>query len=396
MGENVVLRSEYLSKLESFKKNRDLIKIITGVRRSGKSILMKQFRKALEDEGENTIYVDLEEKRYILDSEMALYDNLRRNISEKGTYVLLDEVQLVPGWERVVNTVRLEFEANIYVTGSNAQMISSELGTHIAGRYVEISILPFSFKEFIMRYPTDDDNGYTQRFIQYLHWGGMPIIDLKDDESKNRAILRGVYDSVVNKDVRARMDIEQGLLENMTVFMMSNIGNLVSSNKISSGSLIGDPRTAEKYLKQLCECFIFYRADRYDIIGKKHLKTNAKFYAVDTGLRNTVLYGSERNDSALLENVVYLELIRRGYDVAVGSYKDREIDFTAWRGGEPEFYQVALTIADKSTADREFKSFKSMGPGFRRTVITLSRNFPEVPEGVKIVNAVDWMLGDGT
>lgn len=394
----VVPRIQYLSQLESYRKNPELIKVITGIRRSGKSELLRQFRQYLLDHGvsqQDVIYVDLEEKRYIIDSERMLYESIHNLIHTKGVYILLDEVQLIRGWERAVDTLRLEFEANIYITGSNSQMTSSELGTHLTGRFVEIHILPFSFREFIVRYPIDMENGYTQRFYQYLRWGGMPIVDLEDDESKNKAILRGVYDSIVNNDIRMRVDLEQGILENVTSFMMANIGNLVSITNITNGALIGDPRTTEKYLSELCKCFVFYKASKYDIIGKKHLRTNAKFYAADTGLRNVVIYGLEYNESALLENVVYLELIRRGYEVFVGSYKTREIDFTAWLNGEPEFYQVVLSLTDKNTLDRETRSFVSMGPDFKRIVITLDREFPEVPEGVKIINVIDWLLDFG-
>ncbi len=393
----MVPRRQYISVLDSYRKNVDTVKIITGIRRSGKSVLMKQFRDHLLADGvpeRDIIYIDLEEKRYVIDSERMLYESVRNAIRSEEVYVLLDEVQTVSGWERAIETVRLEFKANMYITGSNSKMMSSELGTHLTGRFVEIHILPFSFSEFMSRYPIDADNGYTQRFRQYLRWGGMPIIDLSDDETKNRAILKGVYDSIVNNDIRRRVDMDQDILESVTAFMMSNIGNLVSAGNITKGALIGDVRTTEKYLGELCRCFIFYRADRYDIIGKEHMRVNAKFYAADTGMRNATLYGSEYNESALLENAVYLELLRRGYAVSVGSYNDKEVDFTAWKGGDPEFYQVTLSLKDKRTLDRETRTLKAIGTGSKRTIVTMDREFPDVPEGIEIVNAADWMLGD--
>lgn len=395
MSRTNVSRIQYLSRLENYRSNPEIIKVITGIRRSGKSELLKQFRQHLLDDGvpeDDIVYVDLEEKRYVIDSERMLYESIRNMIHHNGVYILLDEVQLIYGWERAVDTLRLEFKANIYITGSNSQMTSSELGTHLTGRFVEIHILPFSFREFIARYPVDMNNGYTQRFHQYMRWGGMPIIDLTDDETKNRAILRGVYDSIVNNDIRMRVDLEQSILENVTSFMMSNIGNLVSTNNITHGALIGDPRTTERYLSELCRCFVFYKAARYDIIGKKHMRTNAKFYAADTGMRNVVLYGSEYNRSALLENIVYLELIRRGYEVSVGSYKDKEVDFTAWINEKPEFYQVSFSLTDKNTLNREVRSFASMGPDYKRIILTMDRDFPEVPEGVEVINVVDWLI----
>ena len=221
----------------------------------------------------------------------------------------------------------------------------------------------------------------------------MPIIDLDDDWKKNKTILRGVYDSIINNDIRPGMDMDQSMLDNMTTFMISNIGNLTSYNNIAVNSLIGDPRTAEKYLSKLCGCFIFYKANRYDLIGMKHMRTNAKFYLADTGFREAVLLGSEYNEGALLENAVFIELLRREYDVCVGSYKDKEVDFTAWRDGEPEFYQVALSLADGEVLRRELSSLKRLD-AVRKTVITMDRDLPDMPDGIQAVSAVDFFLGN--
>lgn len=396
MSERMVPRTEYIRQLDSFRKDAGLIKVITGVRRCGKSELMRQFRQHLMNDGVpegDIIYVDLERKRYVIDSERMLYETIRNSIRLDGCYILLDEVQLVKGWERVVTTARNEFGANIYITGSNSKMLSDELGTHITGRFVQIHVMPFSFREFLQRYPIDPDNGHTQRFVQYMHWGGMPIIDLDDDNTKNRAILRGVYDSIINHDIRPRVDLDQSILENVTSFMLSNTGNLTSAGRITEGALIGDPRTTEKYLFELCRCFIFYRSERYDIIGAKHMHSNAKYYPVDTGMMNTILYGHELNEAAMLECVVFLELVRRGYRVSVGSYRSREIDFTAWMEEcPPEFYQVALRLDDQRTLDRELDSFSKMGTGYRKVLITLDRDQYDVPDDVELVNVVDWLL----
>ena len=392
----MVPRTEYIRQLDSFRKDAELIKVITGVRRCGKSELMRQFRQHLMDDGVpegDIIYVDLERKRYVIDSERMLYETIRNSIRPDGCYILLDEVQLVKGWERVVTTARNEFGANIYITGSNSRMLSNELGTHITGRFVQIHVMPFSFHEFLQRYPIDPDNGHTQRFVQYMHWGGMPIIDLDDDNTKNRAILGGVYDSIINHDIRPRVDLDQSILENVTSFMLSNTGNLTSAGRITEGALIGDPRTTDRYLYELCRCFIFYRSERYDIIGAKHMHSNAKYYPVDTGMMNTILYGHELNEAAMLECVVFLELVRRGYRVSVGSYRSREIDFTAWMEEcPPEFYQVALRLDDQRTLDRELDSFRKMGTGYRKVLITLDRDQYDVPDDVELVNVVDWLL----
>ncbi len=389
-----VKRSFYIDQMMQYIDNADIVKVLTGVRRCGKSVLMEQFRQYLLDSGrteKEVLLVDLEKMRYVIDSERMLYDYLCNNISSERPVILMDEVQLIKGWERAVDSIRLKYGANIYITGSNSETVSEKLGTHLTGRFVEINVFPFSFKEFLCRYPIDNEAGYTQRLMQYLRFGGMPIIDLHDDNRKNRAILRGVYDSIINYDIRPDMEIDQRILDNITSFMISNIGNLTSYRNIAGSSYLGDPRTVEKYLGKLCGCFIFYKADRYDVIGREHMKTNAKFYLADTGFRDVILLGSEYNEGALLENAVFVELLRRGYRVSVGSYKGKEIDFTAWLDGEPEFYQVAWSAQDAKVQDRELRSMAKM-EGHRRFLITMDRDVANVPEGIEVVNAVDFFM----
>jgi len=389
-----VKRPFYIDQMMQYIDNADIVKVLTGVRRCGKSVLMEQFRQYLLDSGrteKEVLLVDLEKMRYVIDSERMFYDYLCNNISSERPVILIDEVQLIKGWERAVDSIRLKYGANIYITGSNSETVSEKLGTHLTGRFVEINVFPFSFKEFLCRYPIDNEAGYTQRLMQYLRFGGMPIIDLHDDNRKNRAILRGVYDSIINYDIRPDMEIDQRILDNITSFMISNIGNLTSYRNIAGSSYLGDPRTVEKYLGKLCGCFIFYKADRYDVIGREHMKTNAKFYLADTGFRDVILLGSEYNEGALLENAVFVELLRRGYRVSVGSYKGKEIDFTAWLDGEPEFYQVAWSAQDAKVQDRELRSMAKM-EGHRRFLITMDRDVANVPEGIEVVNAVDFFM----
>lgn len=389
-----VRRTEYLEILNGYRKNRPVIKVITGVRRCGKSVLLEQFRELLLEDGvpeDEIIQLNLDEKRYVIDSERGMYDHLRKAIASKGPYVLIDEVQLIRGWERVVDTIRRKTDANIYITGSNSETVSSDLGTHLTGRFVEIHMLPFSFREFVDRYPVDGNTGYTGRLRQYLRYGGFPLIDLRDDDVKNRAILRGLYNSILNEDIRSKLDVSQTKIENMTSFMMSNVGNQTSAGRIGRRAGISDQRTVERYLERLRACYMFYRAENYDIIGGGHLATTGKYYAVDTGLRNVMLKGSEYNEAALLENAVYLELMRRGYDVSVGSYKDSEIDFTAWSGGEVSYYQVSLDIGKDDTLRREMRSLSEIGG--KRFLITMSDDVAGVPEGVETLRATDFLLG---
>ncbi|WP_400206819.1 ATP-binding protein [Candidatus Methanarcanum hacksteinii] len=334
--------------------------------------------------------IDLEKMRYVIDSERMLYDHISSNIRSDRPVILIDEVQLIKGWERALDSIRLKYDANIYITGSNSETVSESLGTHLTGRYVEIDIYSFSFKEFLSRYPIDNDNGYTQRFVQYLRYGGMPIIDLKDSQRKNRAILRGVYDSIINNDIRPGMDMDQALLNSMTSFLISNIGNLTTYGSIASRSYMKDQRTVEKYLGKLCGCFIFYKADKYDVIGERHLKSKAKYYLADTGFKDAILLGSEYDEGSLLENAVFIELMRRGYRVSVGSFKDREIDFTAWLDGAPEFYQVAWSINDPMALDREVRSLTKVEG--KRVLITMDLDIPEVPDGIEVVRAPEFFL----
>ena len=393
MAEEYVKRPSYIEHMMDYFDNRKMIKVLTGIRRCGKSVMMEQFRQYLLDSGipeKNVMLIDLEKMRYVIDSERMLYDYISSNIQSEEPIILIDEVQLIKGWERVVDSIRLKYDANIYITGSNSETVSESLGTHLTGRYVEINIFPFSFKEFLSRYPIDEENGYTQRFVQYLRFGGMPIIDLKDSQRKNRTILRGVYDSIINNDIRPNMEMDQSILDNMTSFMISNVGNLTSYGSIAGRSYVGDQRTIEKYLGKLCECYIFYKADKYDVIGGEHMKVNAKYYLADTGFRDAILLGSEYNEGAMLENAVFIELLRRGYRVSVGSYKDKEIDFTAWLDGEPEFYQVAWSIQDSKVLKREVGSIAKLGG--RRVLITMDRDLPDVPEGIEVINAVDFFM----
>ncbi|TQS77711.1 MAG: hypothetical protein A3204_00935 [Candidatus Methanarcanum hacksteinii] len=373
--------------------DRTMIKILTGIRCCGKSVIMEQFRQYLINRGiseKDIMLIDLEKMRYVIDSERMLYDHISSNIRSDRPVILIDEVQLIKGWERALDSIRLKYDANIYITGSNSETVSESLGTHLTGRYVEIDIYSFSFKEFLSRYPIDNDNGYTQRFVQYLRYGGMPIIDLKDSQRKNRAILRGVYDSIINNDIRPGMDMDQALLNSMTSFLISNIGNLTTYGSIASRSYMKDQRTVEKYLGKLCGCFIFYKADKYDVIGERHLKSKAKYYLADTGFKDAILLGSEYDEGSLLENAVFIELMRRGYRVSVGSFKDREIDFTAWLDGAPEFYQVAWSINDPMALDREVRSLTKVEG--KRVLITMDLDIPEVPDGIEVVRAPEFFL----
>lgn len=385
-----IIRKSYIERLEEFKDRPDLVKIVTGVRRSGKSTLLAQFRERLENEGENVVSINLEEKRFSVTTKRELNSYVTELMTSPKDYVLLDEVQYIAGWEDVVNTLRSN-GANVYVTGSNAKVLSSEFSTIIAGRYAEIHVLPFSFSEFLERYPPKGETRIEQRFDQYLVQGGMPIIDLKDSQRKNRTIMEGVYDSIVNRDVVSRSRMDPSTVRRMTDFMYSNVGNITTLESLASGSGIGDNRTVDRYLDALTDSFVFYKVNTFDLIGKKMMKVKAKYYASDTGLRNTALEHTDDNASGLLENIVFLELIRRGYDVVVGSYRDYEVDFTARSFGKTEYYQVAKTLADDSTIEREERPLRLLGDAGMKTVLTLDRDLPESRDGIRYLNIIDFL-----
>lgn len=388
-----LIRTSYLKQLEEFKDRPDLVKIITGVRRSGKSTIMSQFSHDLKRSGENVVSVNLEEKRFSITTSRELNSYINELMKTPNDFVLLDEIHFIKGWEDVVNNLRSN-GANVYVTGSNAKILSSDFSTIIAGRYVEIHVLPFSFSEFLQRYPPKGDMRTEQRFDQYLKQGGMPIIDLDDSQRKNRSIMEGVYDSIVNRDVVTRSRIDSATVRRMTDFMYSNVGNITTLNSLASGSGISDNRTVDRYLEALTDSFVFYKVSTYDLIGKKIMKVNAKYYASDIGLRNTALGHIDDGASGILKNIVFLELIRRGYDVVIGSYRDYEIDFTARIDGRTEYYQVAKTLSRESTVSREERPLRLLRGEDVKIILTLDRDLPKEKDGIRYVNIIDFLLDE--
>lgn len=385
-----ILRDEYLRRLESFRDRPDLVKILTGVRRSGKSTILSQFRRRLEASGEEVVSVDMEAMSFVLTTGRDLYDYLKERMPSPDCAVLLDEVQYVDGWERAVNALRAG-GADVYVTGSNAKVLSSEFSTMLAGRYAEIHVLPFSFREFLERYPPHGDVRTYARFEQYLRYGGLPIIDLDDDPGKNRVIMSGVYDSVVGRDIASRAGVELRTVERMTRFMYSNVGNITTLSSITSGSGISDRRTADRYLSAITDSYAFYRADSYDLVGKRPMRVKAKYYAADTGLRNAALAHSDDDASGLLENVVFLELKRRGCSVAVGSYRDYEVDFTVRKDEGVGLIQVCRTLVEDNTLDRELRPLR-LAEGTKKIVLTMDRDLPDDMDEVSFVNLTDWLM----
>lgn len=389
-----IQRAVYLDRLESGRDRTDVVKVITGMRRSGKTVLMRQFMQRIIDSGvpkENVVYMNFESCEW---KDITDYDDLLDEIFSRKVqgrmYVFLDELQRVGSWEKAVNSLQVDADADIYITGSNAFLLSSELSTFISGRYVELKMLPLSFSEFLELHPGDRE----KRFRQYLRTGSLPIVDPDGDEAFEQDLLIGVFNTVLMKDVLGyERSSNVPVLKVVSELLYSEVGNNTSCNSISE-SLKENNRQVRRYIDALRNAFLIYKAERYDIRGKKLLDTLEKYYVSDTGMRNAVLgISSREDDSRLVENVVYLELIRRGYEVSVGKYGDTEVDFTARRGNDIEYYQVTLSMMAETTYDREVRPFRMIKDNYRRTVLSLD-SFPlEISDGIRHYNVIDWLLG---
>ena len=398
MKRKAVIREQYLSRLEEGKDDTDVVKVVTGMRRCGKSTLMMQYMDRLRSEGvpdDHIVYTNLESRQFedITDYK-GLNDWLAERMPKGRTYVFLDEVQRVKGWERTINSLQVDYDADVYVTGSNAYLLSSDLATYISGRYVEIRMLPLSFGEFLELNPVTPEEDRYRRLQQYIWTGSLPAVELDRDEQYTSDLLLGIYNTVVRKDIQTHIGVrDQTRFENIVRFVMSNIGNTTSCKNIAD-AVNASPNTIRRYLRALEDAFLIYRVPRYDIRGKRLLKTREKYYVADTGIRNTALGLAAGNDiSRQLENLVYLELIRRGYRVTVGSYRDREVDFTAVRNGEVEYFQVTQTMLPENVYEREVRSLRDVGDNFPKTVLSLDPFLVPIGGGIKHRNIVDWLLG---
>ncbi len=393
-------REEYLQKLITF-KDKQLIKVITGVRRCGKSTIMEIFQDYLKSVGiseSQILAVNLEDYDfYELRDSRRLYDYIKEHmIWGKKLYVFLDEIQNVKDFPDVVNSLFLKKDIDLYITGSNAYMLSSEIATFISGRYVEIRMLPLSFKEFV-----DAVGGrehLEESYRQYIESSSLPYaLDLKDSPRALNDYLSGVYSTIVLKHVASRKKIHDSMmLESVVRFTFDNIGNYLSTKKIadamtSDGRKI-DIKTVEKYITALMESYVLYQAKRYDIKGKQYLKTLEKYYVVDIGLRRILLGSKAMDVGHTLENIVYLELLRRGYDVYVGKINDLEIDFIASNGRGRIYFQVAATVRSAEVLHRELTPLQQLTDHYPKYILTLD-NDPEADyEGIRRINVLEWLV----
>ncbi len=404
----MVERKEYLKQLWSW-KDEQVIKVVTGIRRCGKSTLLKQYQEKLLAEGiarEQMISINFEEleNEPLLDYQ-ALYRYIKERLCDgKMTYIFLDEIQKVMSFEKAVDSLYVKDNIDIYITGSNAYMLSGELATLLTGRYVEISMLPLSFREYTQATGMQTE----QAFSEYMKSGALPYIAVMDrTDEKVDVYLEGIYNTVIVRDIeerQARKERDAGkrkitdiaLLKTIARYLASVIGSPVSVKSItdylvSSGRKVS-PNTVSDYVEALTESFVFYSAERFDIVGKQLLKVNKKMYMVDLGLRNHILPRKYYDLGFSVENIVFFELLRRGNRVAVGKYGSAEVDFVARRQDVITYYQVTADMTAKETFEREMRPLRSIHDNYEKIVLTLDRFSTGNYDGIKVVNVVDWLL----
>ena len=404
----MVQRKEYLEKLIEWKDD-DVIKVVTGIRRCGKSTLLMQYQDYLKSIGieENQIIaVNFEELEY---EELCDYKKLYayikdRLVADKITYIFLDEIQKVPSFEKVVDSLYVKPNIDIYITGSNAYMLSGDLATLLTGRYVEISMLPLSFSEYMQLSDKDKESA----FADYIKYGGLPFVATMDrTDDKVDTYLEGIYNTVIVKDIEDRQKRQESnsdkrkindipLLKTIAKYLSSVIGSPVSLRGItnylvSSGRKIS-ANTVSNYVDALIESFIFYPAERFDIVGKQLLKANKKYYLVDLGIRNHILPRKYYDLGFSVENIVFFELLRRGCKVTIGKYQENEVDFVAEKRGEFTYIQVTADMVSESTFDREMKPLYAIQDNYEKIVLTLDKLTVGNYDGIKVVNVIDWLL----
>ncbi len=397
-------RENYLNQLIAG-KDLSLIKVITGVRRSGKSTLLLQYKDYLISQKiskEDIIYMNFESAEwYDIKNYLDLYQHIKKHITNHHKkYILLDEVQNVEQWEKAVNSLLVDFNSDIYITGSNAYLLSSELTTLLAGRVLTIKIYPFSFKEFIQVYPFMNHEDKYEQFDLYLKYGGMPmIVNMNNNEQLITNYLNDLKEVVLKKDVMNRNNIKDVVfLDNLIKYMASVIGNLTTPHAIAEYMKKNDSpisnETVDSYLKMLENAYFIYRMPRYELKRKQLLKTQGKYYFIDNGLKNIIDGISSYDSGSSYENLIYIELLRRGYEVYVGQYNDIEIDFIAIKPNEKVYIQVSRSIMDEKVEEREKRSLLAIHDNYKKIILTMDRVKNKQIEGIEVINIIDFLLQD--
>ncbi len=395
---NKIIRKKYLDRIKGLKDTPD-IKIITGIRRSGKSILMQDYVEFLKEEFKDTniIFVDFMDLEF---EDIKEYHALHKYIEEryddkKKNYVFVDEVQLCLDFELAINSLHSKKKYDIYITGSNAFLLSADLATLFTGRYIEIHVFPFSFQEFCDYY--DEENDKDKLFEEYYMKGGLSGSYSYSNELDRTTYIREVYETIVNRDLVQKYNlVDTQVLRQLSEFLMDNISNLTSPNKITdiikANKVSTNHVTIGKYIKYLCMAFVFYDIKRYDIRGKKYLETSDKFYMCDTGMRYAILGTRNMDYGRVFENIVCIELLRRGYDVYVGKLYQKEIDFVAQRGSEKIYIQVSDDISNQETFKREYIPLLQIKDAFPKIIIARTKHPKYTYEGICIYDIVEWLL----
>ena len=438
MQKNILRKRDlYLNQMIAF-QDTEMIKVMTGIRRCGKSSLMKLMAEHLRENGvadDQILEMNFESMSIPEMDARGFYEYVKARICpDKRTYLFFDEVQKVPGWENAVNSFRVDFDCDIYITGSNAYLLSSELSTYLSGRYVEIKVLPLSFREFLdfhdytlterkspaggvkKRIMDADGEVYDARelYDAYTRFGGMPMLaDIGLEINRVTAALDGVYSAAVINDILEREKrkgqrtiTDAVLLRKIIMFLADNIGNNTSAtsigNTLAGEGLLEDGKrktkpavqTIQAYIKALTEAYFFYEIKRFDIKGKEYLRTLGKYYIVDIGLRNYLLGFREGDSGHILENIIFFELMRRGYDVAIGKIDNQEVDFIATKTDEKKYIQVTETMNAPETRERELAPLRKIRDSYEKIVIALECDLTQTQDGIKIIRALDFLLGD--
>ena len=407
----MIERKNYLEKLIAWKDEK-VIKVVTGIRRCGKSTLLDLYKEYLKKNGAEDgqiVAVNFEDlENEALQDYKALYAYLSGSLRRgKMTYIFLDEIQKVEGFEKVVDSLYIKENVDVYITGSNSWLLSGELATLLSGRYIEIKMLPLSFAEF---YASRGGGDADRLFADYMANGSFPYIATMDrTKEKIDMYLEGIYNTVIVKDIEERQNRKENdpnrrkvsdisLLKNISKFLANSIGSPISVKRIadyitSSGRKVSQ-NTIDGYIEALVQAYVFYQAERYDVEGKQLLKQNGKFYIVDLGLRRYLLPKREYDLGYSLENVVYLELLRRGYEVHVGKMGQTEVDFVAKKDDVISYYQITASLMEQTTFEREIKPLKRINDNYPKRILTLERFTLGNYEGIEVLNAVDWLLGE--
>lgn len=407
----LINRPQYLNQLIQ-SKDVDLVKIVTGIRRCGKSSLLDLFHQYLLEKNvpdSHIIHMNMESLRYRnLTDYISFYDYVSKRIDGEGkTYLLFDELQAVNHWEKAIESFRLDFDVDIYITGSNAYLLSSEFSTLLSGRYMEIRMLPLSFKEFLNFYEFAVDVTMDEKFQKYLQFGGMPVLrEFKFNEARSNQALEGIYSTVILRDILQRNSgADEATLQKIMLFLCSSIGSMISPNSIGNVlSNEGDIRTGKqknmagktvaKYISMLCNAFVFFSVGRYDVKGKQLLKTLGKDYIIDMGFRNMLLGYRDADRGHIIENIVFLELLRRDYRVYIGKVGEVEVDFIAEKPDDKVYIQVTESMQSPETRERELRPLRLIPDNYEKIVLSMDRSFIHSYDGIKAQNLIDWLLGE--